>query len=295
MGRPFKEGLDYFELDCQMDDKVKLIQAQYGLKGFAVIVKLFQHIYGEHGYYCEWNEDATFLFMSEAGSGGLSDKNFIEEVVRACIKRGIFSADIYEKYGVLTSEGIQKRYLRATAKRGGVKLKKEYLLVHCAQNGISSVKNSVSSVNNPQRREEKSREEKRRVEKADPVIAPEKNQYEDPADYHRDNVQKLIESKKFPPKVESLVKDWVKFKAQIGYPYFDTDGYALVVLIEDKLKEIGADAVCESITASIANRYKGIVFGGGKKKEGSSSTRNNFSGIGIGGYDWEAIRRSLDD
>ena len=305
MGRPFKEGLDYFELDCQMDEKVKLIQAQFGLKGFAVIVKLFQHIYGEHGYYCEWNEDALFLFMSENCSGGGGDnKNLIEEIVGACIKRGIFSAEMYEKHGILTSEGIQKRYLRATAKRSGLKLKKGYLLVHCAQNkissvnnSVSSVNNSVSSVNNPQRREEKRRVEKRREEYRQPgFLTPEKRQsYSDLADYHRDNVQKMIENRNFPPKVEILVKDWVKFKEQMGYPYFDTNGYALVVLIADKLEQIGADAVCEAITASIANGYKGIVFGDTKKKSNEKVTGNSFSGNGIGGYDWDAIRRSLDD
>ena len=53
MARPLKEGIDYFSLDCYMDDKVKMIQAEFGLKGFAIIVKLWQIIYREHGYYCE--------------------------------------------------------------------------------------------------------------------------------------------------------------------------------------------------------------------------------------------------
>ena len=56
-GRQNKVGLDYFELDCQMEEKVRLIQAEYGLKGFAVFVKLLQKIYGERGYYCEWTRN----------------------------------------------------------------------------------------------------------------------------------------------------------------------------------------------------------------------------------------------
>ncbi len=39
-GRGNKVGLDYFELDCHMDEKIKLIQAEYGLKGFAIVVML---------------------------------------------------------------------------------------------------------------------------------------------------------------------------------------------------------------------------------------------------------------
>ena len=63
-GRKFKEGLDYFELDCHMDEKVRLIQAEFGLKGFAVIVLLLQEIYGGRGYYMSWDDDRSLLFMS---------------------------------------------------------------------------------------------------------------------------------------------------------------------------------------------------------------------------------------
>ena len=56
MARPLKEGLDYFSLDCYMDSKMKLIQAEYGLKGFAIVVKLWQMIYPEQGSYSEWND-----------------------------------------------------------------------------------------------------------------------------------------------------------------------------------------------------------------------------------------------
>ena len=64
-GRQNKVGLDYFELDCHMDEKVRLVQAEYGLKGFAVFVKLLQEIYGGYGYYCEWTQDRELLFASE--------------------------------------------------------------------------------------------------------------------------------------------------------------------------------------------------------------------------------------
>ena len=47
------EGIPYFPLDVYVDDKIRLIEAEFGLKGFAVIVKLYQKIYGGFGYYCE--------------------------------------------------------------------------------------------------------------------------------------------------------------------------------------------------------------------------------------------------
>ncbi len=161
-GRPNKAGLDYFELDCHMNDKVRLIQAEYGLKGFAVVVKLYQTIYGQKGYYCEWNNDILLLFMSENGLSSDS-KNLINAIISACIRRNIFSEELFKKYGILTSEGIQKRYLNATSKREVIILKKEYLLVNVENrknvviNSISDGRNSINSVRNSQSKEEKSK------------------------------------------------------------------------------------------------------------------------------------------
>lgn len=165
MARPIKEGLDYFELDCHMDEKVRMIQAEFGLKGFAVVVLLFMEIYGGHGYYMRWDEDGLLLFALKIGSAG-GDKNLIADIVNACIKRGIFSNELYEKYGILTSSGIQKRYINATSRREEVNLKKEYLLIDVVRKKVSANRNSENvdrnSENvdeNTQRRVEKRKEE----------------------------------------------------------------------------------------------------------------------------------------
>ena len=164
-GRQNKVGLDYFELDCQMEEKVRLIQAEYGLKGFAVFVKLLQKIYGERGYYCEWTQDSELLFMSENGldSGFLQ---LLREIVSACIRRNIFSERLYKEYGILTSSGVQKQYLKATVKREVVDLKKEYLLLSDFKNNKNVVINSINVdrnkenvSGNTQSRVEKSRED----------------------------------------------------------------------------------------------------------------------------------------
>lgn len=155
MARPLKEGVDYFSLDCCMDDKIKMIQAEFGLKGFAIVVKLWQTIYREHGYYCEWNEEKKLLFASEEGAD--CGPGLINEIVQACIRRDIFSKKLFDKYQILTSRGIQKRYLSITAKRKKAEMKKEYSLVEVAHNSINDDnnrvnvgKNQVNSVDNTQ-------------------------------------------------------------------------------------------------------------------------------------------------
>lgn len=141
MARPLKEGIDYFSLDCYMDEKIRMIQAEFGLKGFAIVVKLWQIIYREHGYYCEWNDDRELLFKSEEGLE--SGSALVKNVLSACIKRGIFSKELYDKYHILTSKGIQKRYLAVTAKRKKVELKKEYSLLEFTHNAVIDGRNRV--------------------------------------------------------------------------------------------------------------------------------------------------------
>jgi len=191
MGRDNKVGLDYFYLDCHMDDKIDLIEAEYGLKGFAIVVKLFQSIYAELGYYREWTPDISLLWAARLSGfhggatgnvGSASDegslpgfpKNLINDVVAASIRRGIFSEELFQKYHILTSSGIQKRYLSATSKREKVELKKEYLLINVPKNRsnvvvntISDGINAISSNRNTQSKVDKSKENKNTMCKAD--------------------------------------------------------------------------------------------------------------------------------
>ena len=153
MGRNPKVGLDYFRLECHLDRKFKLIEADFGLKGFAVVVKLYQQIYGEQGYYCEWDEDVALLFASDEVKLGC---NVVSEIVNAAIKRGLFDKDMFEKYHILTSHGIQKWYFESISRRERVEVIQEYLLIPDAElpknvcrNSISVDRNAISADRNP--------------------------------------------------------------------------------------------------------------------------------------------------
>ena len=139
-------GVSHFPLNCHMDDDMKLIQAEYGLTGFAIVVKLYQKIYGELGYYCEWNRDVGLLFAQMNGVG----YNFVSEVVGACLRRGIFCKTLFDRFQILTSHGIQKRYLRIVSRRIGEKILPEYALVKCAQNRGDVDKNKENVCRNPE-------------------------------------------------------------------------------------------------------------------------------------------------
>ena len=148
-------GIPYFPLDVHLDDKFDLIEAEFGLTGFAIVVKLFQKIYGGQGYYCEWTNDVALLFAKIINEGG----NVVSEIVSASVRRGIFDNKLFDKYHILTSEGIQRRYFEAVSRRKKVDVKKEYLLVEvasiCKNANISSENANICK----QRKEEKRKEE----------------------------------------------------------------------------------------------------------------------------------------
>ena len=166
-----KNGVDFFPLDVALNQKFELIEAEFGLKGFAVIVKLFQRIYGQEGYYCEWTDEVALLFARQCGLAGC---NTASEIVSAAVRRGIFDQTLYRKYQILTSKGIQKRYLKAAARRIKVTVKGEYLLLSAAEipkNVYIEAENAdISAKNvdrNRQRKEEKSIVQNRTEKKKD--------------------------------------------------------------------------------------------------------------------------------
>lgn len=135
-----KSGIDYFPLDVALDEKFELIEAEFGLTGFGVVVKLLQKIYGGQGYYVEWTNEVALLFAKRVGLGG----SVVSEIVEASVKRGIFDKTLYDKYHILTSNGIQKRYFEAVGRRKSVEVEGAYLLVNVAdfsKNASIAVKN----------------------------------------------------------------------------------------------------------------------------------------------------------
>lgn len=127
MARPQKDGLDYFPLDVDMDqdDKVELIEAQHGLIGFSIIIKLFMKIY-KNSYYYEWTQKEQLLFSKRVNV----DINSVNVIINDCINWGLFNKDMLDKEQILTSTGIQKRYLEASSRRCKIKIAKKYLLLN---------------------------------------------------------------------------------------------------------------------------------------------------------------------
>ncbi len=126
MARPQKEGIDYFPLDVNMDfdDKFQLLEAKYGIIGFGIIVKLFMKIYS-NGYYYKWGEKESLLHSKRVNV----NINEVNVIINDAIKWGIFDEGLYQKHQILTSTGIQKRFLEAVKRRNKIDIIQDFWLL----------------------------------------------------------------------------------------------------------------------------------------------------------------------
>ena len=186
MVRPLKAGLSYFPLDTDIDqdDKIALIEAQHGIIGFGIIIKLFKKIYSNSGYYYEWNEQTQLLFSRQVGV----DFKKVIEVIDDALKWGLFENKLFKKYKILTSKRIQRTYLEATTRRREINLIQEYLLNGVNVN-IKADNVNIYAINNDkstQRKEERGKGKRKRKEEN-------KIKYLDSVFLTEEEHQKLIE------------------------------------------------------------------------------------------------------
>lgn len=139
MARPIKEGLDYFPLDVSLEDDVELLEAECGLEGFAILIKLYQKIY-KNSFYIKWEEDNALLFSRKVNT----ELTKVNDVIKVCFKRDLFSKSLYESHKILTSCGIQKRFFKIynDARRKGLKVNDDYLLVNAELTGDNVIINT---------------------------------------------------------------------------------------------------------------------------------------------------------
>lgn len=121
-------GIDYypFNVDFFSDDKIQLIEAEFGIKGSYIAVRLLCKIYYE-GYYYQWGDDECLLFSKNLGNGIVP--NMIKEVVSGLVKRSFFDKRVFDSFGIITSRGIQIRYFEAAKRRKRIDVIRDYLLV----------------------------------------------------------------------------------------------------------------------------------------------------------------------
>lgn len=134
MARPRKDGLDYFPLDVNFlsDLKIKKIIRAYGAQAVAVVMSVLTTIYRDNGYFATYDDDFIFIIADELK---LED-GYVKDVIEKLIEVDFLNKEQKEKNNILTSIGIQERYLKACERRVKTTLNATYRLLNDSSNEL---------------------------------------------------------------------------------------------------------------------------------------------------------------
>ena len=128
-GRP-KQGIDYsgwsvdiFDSDPKID---KLLDAK-GWRGFGIYFFLCQRAYKTNGYFYKWSYDDCATTARKMGGG--INSGTVEETVRFCFQVDLFDQRLFDRWGILTSRGIQRRFWAVLSERRIKTAYEEYWLL----------------------------------------------------------------------------------------------------------------------------------------------------------------------
>lgn len=110
MARSKKSGLDYFSVDVNAVKEIKMMKIIHlgsGLKTVGFYFFMLSYIY-EKGYYIHFTEDLCFLVSVQMKISIEETKALLNE----CLTFGLFDMNLYQNEGILTSEEIQRYYMR---------------------------------------------------------------------------------------------------------------------------------------------------------------------------------------
>ena len=141
MARPRKDGLDYFPLDVNFlsDLKIKKIIRAYGAQAVAVVMSVLTTIYRDNGYFANYDEDLIFIIADELK---LED-GYVKDVIEKLIEVDFLNKEQKEKNNILTSTGIQERYLKACERRVKTTLNATYALINDSSNELPQTESTA--------------------------------------------------------------------------------------------------------------------------------------------------------
>ena len=113
MARPVKLGLSYFPQDTNIhsDRKIRRLLTEHGANGYLVYDYIKCLIYSDKGYYINIDDDLIFDIAYFLQCGITIE--IINSIIQFCLNQNLFNKILFENHPILTSSGIQKRYLSA--------------------------------------------------------------------------------------------------------------------------------------------------------------------------------------
>ena len=144
------DGINYFPVGVNFmeENAMEVIEAKYGIKGSAIVLKLMCKIYKE-GYYIRWDEEQCLIFANKAGREVQAEE--VQGIIEILFTKGILDRNSYQENGILTSESIQNVWMEATKRRKRELSELPYLMVKPEkENGKADTPPALQEIQQPE-------------------------------------------------------------------------------------------------------------------------------------------------
>lgn len=265
MARPTKPGLDYYPMDVGFlrDKKIRLLLAEFGASSVIFVLYVLGKAYEGDGYFLSWDKDECLL----AADALQKPPTYVNEVLQGCLSRSIFDKRVFQMFSVLTSTGIQRRYIRGCEKRSDISIFSEYCLLDVDNrkdvpasiraklffSSISGENNSVISPGNPDKSpgNPQSKVKESKVKQSKVITSPD-------ADWG------------FGDELESALSKWLSYKEEKLQPCTPIELSCLTDQVREQVKKHGDKAVANLILLCMSNGWQGIAWEKLEKQSGPS-------------------------
>ena len=146
MAKPIDPSLNYFSISTGFtkDRKIRRLMAKYNADGPLVYIQMLELIYGDKGYFLEWDNGIPLDISYDLK---WIKEETINEIILYCMdeKVGLFDKGLYDKHNIITSRGIQKRWSNFMIKlRRKSDINSEFNLLNDEDTGVNDDKNTVN-------------------------------------------------------------------------------------------------------------------------------------------------------
>jgi hypothetical protein len=126
---------------------------EFGATGYLVYDYIKTLCYKDNGYFLQYDDGFCFDVADVLKSG--TTENSVKEILRGCFRMSLFDEKVFKAFRVITSKGIQERYLKA--KKGGLIVSEYKCLV------VNSVETPEKDDLSTQRKGKESKEKESKV------------------------------------------------------------------------------------------------------------------------------------
>ncbi|MBU5449196.1 Lin1244/Lin1753 domain-containing protein [Acetivibrio sp. MSJd-27] len=289
-----KQGIDYFPfyLDLIEDRKFRKLRSKYGAVSVLVYLSLLTMIFGDKGYYLNYNEqtrsDVVWEVLNHLRGKNEPEEEEITGIIEGLARDGLFDWTLF-RAGVLTSCRIQKVFYRITCARKNLKMDFSLWLLDEAEmraisgrsavleNFLKQEDRSISSQNRSILEQRKGKERKEKERKAEREACASRTRQKTFGKYGH----VLLDSAELEKLNGQYGEEMVHKAAGLLDEYMEMTGkrYQNCALA---IKRWGIEAVKER--------------GGGKnknEKNGKNEKKSGFHNFSEQAFDYDAIQRAM--